>query len=77
VFAHAHEPIKFTDDRIVALCAKLELGQNTISRRIAASPSREQFMFAAANISLRLEGYRLIAERPVPGGPLPGGPPEE
>lgn len=74
-FAHAHEPVKFTDAGIQALCAKLELGKVPISiRGRFASPEREQFMCAAARIAFRLEFYRRNVRLAMAAS---DGPPEE
>jgi DNA-binding MltR family transcriptional regulator len=62
-FAHAHEPVKFTDAAVEALCAKLELGKTANTGPIATP--REQFMWASGRIALRLEFYRRTARMPL------------
>ena len=72
-FAHAHEPIKFTDSAVESLCAKLELRKNAT----ASGPnvtSRMQFMWASASITMRLEVYRRTARMTLA---VSDGPPEE
>ena len=74
-FAHAYEPMKFTDAGIQALCAKLELGDVPIGiRGRFASPEREQFICAAARIAFRLEFYRQTARLSLSAS---DGPPED
>jgi DNA-binding MltR family transcriptional regulator len=71
-FAHAHEPVKFTDTAIEALCAKLELGKATFTGPLVKP--REQFSWAAGSLVMRLEFYRRAAK--VSLTPFDG-PPEE
>jgi len=58
-FAHAHEPLTFTDAAIEALCAKLRLGNVTVASSL--SEPRQRFMWASAQIVQRLEFYRRTA----------------
>jgi DNA-binding MltR family transcriptional regulator len=71
-FAHTHDPIKFTDSAVEALCAKLELGKTMFSGPILTP--RKQFMGGAGNIAMRLEFYRRTARMPLTAS---DGPPEE
>jgi hypothetical protein len=75
-FAHAHEPIKFTDSAVGVLCAKLELGKTAFPVSIAnpVTPPRMPFMYASANLAVRLEFYRRTARMPLAAS---DGPPEE
>jgi hypothetical protein len=68
-FAHAHEPVKFTDSAVEALCAKLELGKTANTGPIATP--REQFMWASGRIAMRLEFYSRYAKMPLATGAGP------
>lgn len=60
-FAHAHGPVTFADAAVKARCSELQIPKG-LDFRVAP---RDQFLFAASMLALRLEYYRRDSKAPT------------
>lgn len=62
-FAHAHGPVTFADKTVKARCSELQIPKG-LNFRVRP---RDQFLFAASILALRLEYYRRDSKAPATG----------
>jgi DNA-binding MltR family transcriptional regulator len=63
-FAHVHTPVTFASDAIQNRCGALQIPKAILPARLPRA--RDQFMFSASMLVLRLEYYRRNTRTPIP-----------